>query len=78
MEGGAAQVKGASHRQNSTPHSSTYRMACTNLDWYSTHANYTLLVHFGWLFVINVALELKKLKSRYIMTGTFYGRYNFG
>ena len=78
MEGGSAQVNGASHRQNSKPLSSTYGMAGTNLDWYSTHANYTLLVHFGWSYVINVALELKKLKSRYTLAGIFNGRYNFG
>ena len=27
LEGSAAQVKGASHRQNTIPHSATYRMA---------------------------------------------------
>ena len=53
-------------------------MAGKNLDWYSTHANYTLLVHSGWLHVINVALELKKLKSRYTLAGILNGRYNFG
>ena len=76
LEGGAAQVKGASaiaKNKSEKPHK---QEGCTNLNWYSTPANSNFHVYFDRSFVTSVLFEAVHLKNMYILTGTFYGVYS--